>query len=184
MMKIYTKTGDEGTTSLVGGKRVSKGDIRLDCYGTVDELIAFTGYLRDHGECSEYNPFLLSVQDDLMVCASILATDINNKTAKIPKLYEHRIVELEKEIDKMQHSIPELNGFILPGGNKAVSVCHIARTITRRAERYIVSLDQKTEDIFLIMRYINRLSDYFFVLGRRISTDLRINETLWQPELH
>jgi cob(I)alamin adenosyltransferase len=183
-MKIYTKTGDKGTTSLVGGERTPKNDIRLDCYGTVDELIAYTGFLRDHEECRKYHDFLLQIQDDLMVCASILATDIDNKTAKIPKLYENRIVELEKEMDNMEKGLPEINGFILPGGNKAVSVCHVVRTVTRRAERLTVSLEQKSDSINLVLRYLNRLSDYFFMLGRRISADLNIKETLWQPKLH
>ena len=183
-MKIYTKTGDEGTTSLAGGKRISKSDVRLDCYGTVDELIAFVAFLIDHDESLPYKDILTGIQDDLMVCASILASDDEIKNLKIPKLSSARIVELEKEIDKMSKDLSELNGFILPGGNKAASVCHISRTITRRAERLVVSLNDKSEVTKNVQQYLNRLSDYFFVLGRRIMSDKNINETLWQPKLH
>lgn len=182
-MKIYTKTGDKGTTSLIGGKRIAKNHIRIEAYGTVDELIAQTGVVRDHLENRSLQDDLVSVQDQLMICAAILATDNDSKTTKIPKLSEERIVWLEKRIDTMEAKLKPLNNFILPGGHPAVSFAHVARTICRRAERCIISLSVASEVPDTIIMYFNRLSDYFFVLARFISLEFKADEIHWEPRL-
>src|SRR5688572_18409753 len=134
-MKIYTKTGDQGTTSLFGGKRVSKADLRIDSYGTVDELNSFIGLVRDQEINEKRKDFLLQIQNKLFIMGSVLATEPGNKKVKTPSLQEEDVVSLEREIDAMEGTLTPLRFFILPGGHVSVSFCHVARTVCRRAER-------------------------------------------------
>ena len=182
-MKIYTKKGDKGETSLLGGKRVSKSNIRIESYGTVDELNSWLGLIRDQKIDSDTKKFLIHIQDRLFTIGSHLASDPNKKGIKIPDIKEENIIALEKEIDKMNESLPEMKSFVLPGGNEIVSYCHIARCVCRRAERCVVNLasEEKVEDI--IIKYLNRLSDYLFVLSRKFSHDLNAEEIPWKPNL-
>lgn len=182
-MKIYTKTGDNGKTSLIGGTRVAKSHERLEAYGTLDELISWTGLLRDHDIDQQIKKVLLEVQDRLMTASSLLATDSPDSYEGLPKLIQPDIEFLEKEIDRMETGLPPLRSFILPGGNRTVSHCHIARTICRRAERIVIKLSERFDVDTLIIRYINRLSDYFFMLSRRLSFDLQADEVSWKPRL-
>jgi len=182
-VKIYTKTGDSGSTSLIGGKRVPKYHERIEVYGSLDELISFIGLLRDSLESEKYQEILIKIQDRLMVCSSLLASDCVECTEDLPKIYDKDIELLEKEIDKMEASLEPLMSFILPGGHQAVSVCHIARTICRRIERQVVKLSEQVILDELIVKYLNRLSDYLFVLARRISKDFNAKEIPWKPEL-
>jgi cob(I)alamin adenosyltransferase len=182
-MKIYTKTGDKGSTSLIGGKRVPKSHVRLEAYGTVDELIAYIGLLRDVEVAEKQKKELVRIQDRLMICASILATDEGAESIKLPKLHENDITALETAMDEMENGLPPLNSFILPGGHTSVSFCHIARTVCRRAERQAIRLSQEFEIEEIAIRYLNRLSDYLFMLSRRISFDLKVTEIPWIPEL-
>lgn len=181
-MKIYTKAGDKGQTMLIGGKRVLKSEKSIEAYGTVDELIAFTGLLRDHQLDNNIKSNLIQIQDVLMVCASILASDCDDCKVKIPELKESDIIFLEKEIDQMDGKIPPLQSFILPGGHQVVSLCHVVRTICRRAERRIVELGTESHVPETLLKYINRLSDYFFVLSRFLSADFQTDEIKWVPK--
>ena len=178
-MKIYTKKGDSGNTSLIGGKRVSKSDKRIEAYGTVDELIAFTGLLRDQQIKDSIKTKLIEVQDKLMICASILAADCDDCKLKLPALHEEDITFLENEIDEMEKSLMPLQSFILPGGHQVVSICHVARTICRRAERRIAEVNMESQVPDILIKFINRLSDYFFVLSRYLSSDFQIDEIKW-----
>ena len=182
-MKIYTKTGDKGITSLIGGRRVSKNHQRIEAYGTVDELIAFLGLLRDHTKNTELQSKIIKIQDELMICAAILATDCDNCEIRIPKLSENSIVWLETEIDNMENNLPRLSKFILPGGHSSVSFCHVARTVCRRAERIILGIEDLVKVPAEVIRYINRLSDYLFVLSRVLSIENQAVEITWQPLL-
>ena len=182
-MKIYTKTGDRGETSLIGGQRVPKYHLRLEAYGTIDELIAFTGLLRDFSTDSNTNTTLLEIQDKLMICAAILASDCDDCEIKIPKIKKDDILFLEKEIDAMESNLPQLSSFILPGGHPLISYTHVARTVCRRAERLIIKLSEETKVPNEVIMYVNRLSDYYFVLSRKFSVDLKVIEHLWLPKL-
>ena len=182
-MKIYTRSGDKGTTALIGGKRVRKNHVRIEAYGTVDELIAYIGVVRDHSKDDDVVKDLVKVQDELMVCAAILASDCDDCQTKIPKLSSDSVVWLESAIDKMEEKLPQITSFILPGGHPAVSFCHVARTVCRRAERLTLSLVDKTFVPEVVIRYLNRLSDYLFVLARRLSVDFQAVEIPWQPVL-
>lgn len=182
-MKIYTKTGDDGTTSLIGGTRVNKFDTRIEAYGTVDELISFTGFLRDMIENEELVKTILRIQDQLMVCASILATDCKDCDQELPSLDVSEIEFLEHEIDQMNLELPELNSFILPGGHIAVSSAHICRSICRRAERNTLKINIRDTNHQIAAKYLNRLSDYFFVLARKLSKDLKAKEIPWIPKV-
>jgi cob(I)alamin adenosyltransferase len=182
-MKIYTKTGDAGTTSLIGGTRVPKFHIRIEAYGTVDELISFVGLLRDQEIDQFHKKNLIRIQDRLMTCAAILATDCENCDVKIPQLHESDILFLEKAIDEMEKSLKALTSFILPGGHPAVSYCHVARSVCRRAERKTLYLSQEYAVDSMVIKYLNRLSDYFFVLSRKISSELQADEIPWKPDL-
>lgn len=173
-MKIYTKTGDAGTTALFGGKRVSKADLRVDAYGTVDELNSYLGLLFEE-------QLVLEIQDRLFTLGSMLATEPGNTKVKIPHLTEDDIVVLEKGIDKMEESLEPMKHFILPGGHQMVSFCHIARTVCRRAERLTVALNSVEPIDPLIIKYLNRLSDYLFVLSRFLSKKFNAKETPWIP---
>ena len=182
-MKIYTKKGDKGETGLLGGTRVKKSHIRIEAYGTVDELNSWIGLIRDQNIDKHSIETLIHVQDRLFTIGSHLASDPAKKGMKIPDILEENILLLEKEMDAMNESLPEMKSFVLPGGHTTVSYCHIARCICRRAERYAVNLasSEKVEDI--IIKYLNRLSDYLFVLSRKLSHDLKAEEIPWKPNL-
>ncbi len=180
-MKVYTKTGDKGTTALIGGKRVPKNHIRIEAYGTCDELIATIGFLRDFEIKERHKQFLTRIQEDLMILSAILSADCEGCLDELPKLSEESIVKLEREIDVLEESLPVLKAFLIPGGHKAVSVCHMARTICRRTERVVLSLNDVAEVPDPEMKYLNRLSDYLFVLSRTLSTDFNVQEIIWKP---
>lgn len=181
-MKIYTKTGDDGTTSLLGGKRVSKGDIRIDTYGTVDELNAYLGLLRDQEVNGGRKGILVEIQNNLFTIGAMLATDPAHNQAKIPSLSEDDVALLEREMDAMDQDLPTLRFFVLPGGNQSVSVAHIARTVCRRAERLTIALNAHDKVDPLAIKYLNRLSDYLFILSRKISQELGSEEIAWKPD--
>ncbi len=183
-MKIYTKTGDQGMTSLIGGKRVRKNHMRIEAYGTIDELIAYIGVVRDTQKNPEITTDLIQIQDHLMTVAAILATDCDDCNAKIPKLSEEAIVWLEDKIDKMEEKLKPLNEFLLPGGHPAVSFTHVARTVCRRAERCVLTLSASTTVSDIILHFLNRLSDYLFVLSRLLSTEFQAVEIHWNTRLY
>lgn len=181
-MKIYTKTGDQGTTSLFGGKRISKADLRIDAYGTVDELNAWIAVLRDQESNSGRKEILLAIQDRLFTMGSMLATEPGNTKVKIPTLADGDVQLLESAIDEMETYLPPLRSFILPGGHISVSFCHVARTVCRRAERIVIALHQTEPADLLIVKYLNRLSDYLFVLSRKMAQELNAVESPWTPK--
>jgi cob(I)alamin adenosyltransferase len=180
-MKIYTKTGDIGETSLFGGRRVLKNELRIEAYGTVDELNSWIGLLRDVNTESSTKDLLKEIQDRLFTLGSTLAADPANPKLKTPDLHESDIDRLEKAIDEIDEVLEPLRNFILPGGHVHVSYCHIARTVCRRAERICVALHQVTEIHPLVIKYINRLSDYLFTLSRKMAKDLGADEVNWLP---
>ncbi len=182
-MKIYTKSGDAGSTSLIGGTRVSKYDIRIESYGTVDELSAWIGLIRDQKIDKNISTNLIEVQDRLFTIESMLACDTSPSKLNLPEISEKDIIFLEQEIDSMTDELPVLKSFLLSGGSTVVSYCHIARTICRRAERFVIQLNEQYEVNPLVLAYINRLSDYLFVLSRKIGNDSGIKETLWKPRV-
>jgi len=182
-MRIYTKTGDLGQTSLIGGKRVPKYHERIEAYGTVDELISCIGLLRDLNDNDLYKKLLLHIQDRLMTAASLLAAGSIKFQKDLPKLGSEDIEFLEKEMDLMDAKLPELRSFLLPGGHPVVSCCHMARTICRRAERITVRLSRLSPHDRLIIKYLNRLSDFLFVFSRLISNELGVDEIQWKPKL-
>ena len=185
--KIYTKTGDKGQTSLIGGTRVPKHHIRIEAYGTVDELNSFVGLIRDNITEKELFDLLIEIQDRLFTIGSLLASDPEKGKMKLPQLNESDVVLLEKAIDKMNETLPEMKHFVLPGGNTVVSFCHIARCVCRRAERATLKLaesadgGEKVDE--LIYKYLNRLSDYLFVLSRKLTQDLKATEIIWKPRV-
>jgi cob(I)alamin adenosyltransferase len=178
-MKIYTLTGDDGTTSLSGGRRVPKHSLRVEAYGSVDELIAWIGLLRDHKENIERKEFLIYIQNQLMRSAAGLAYDSLNSNSREILPDQDCIALIEKEIDNMEASLEPLKNFILPGGNIAVSHCHIARCVCRRAERAVLRLNETEGSPELIIKLLNRLSDFLFVLSRKISKESDIEEIKW-----
>ena len=182
-MKIYTKTGDEGTTSLFGGKRVSKSDLRIDSYGTIDELNSYVGLLRDQEVNHKRKDVLVEIQDRLFTIGSMLATEPGNTKVKIPVLQEGDITFLEKQIDEMDLLLPPMKFFVLPGGHVSISFGHVARTVCRRAERLVIAFNQQEKVESLIIKYLNRLSDYLFVLCRMMTQELEIEETTWKPRM-
>jgi cob(I)alamin adenosyltransferase len=184
-LKIYTKTGDKGTTTLIGGTKVLKSDLRIEAYGTIDELNSYIGLCRDLLADESSKKILREIQDRLFTIGSSLACDPEKETKmKIPDLKEDDIVLLEKEIDSMDGQLPELKNFILPGGHPTVSHIHIARCICRRAERNCVRLQNETsEESSLIIKYLNRLSDYLFELSRYIAHQLNAEEITWKPRV-
>jgi cob(I)alamin adenosyltransferase len=188
-MKIYTKTGDKGTTSLFGGTRVPKHHIRIESYGTVDELNSHIGLVKDQKVGDRTREVLNRVQDRLFTIGSILATDPEKAILKsgqerlnIPTITEEDVALLENEMDIMNEELPEMTHFILPGGHPSVSICHIARCVCRRAERQSTALYEIETFSELVLHYLNRLSDYLFVLARKLSKDLHANEVKWIPE--
>lgn len=182
-MKIYTKTGDKGETSLFGGKRVKKFDIRIEAYGTVDELNSYVGLMRDYTINAHHKTTLIEIQDRLFTIGSLLAADPDKPALKKPDLIESDIELLEKEMDKMNESLPPLKTFVLPGGHKEVSFAHIARCVCRRAERNVVRLAEEVDVQNIIIIYLNRLSDYIFVLSRDMAKRLDAEETPWRPRM-
>lgn len=178
--KVYTKTGDKGETALFGGQRVSKSHLRVDAYGTVDELNSFVGWLRDSVENQHTRGFLAQIQHRLFTLGSHLASDPVKQLA-VPDLLPNDVELLEKEMDAMEAVLPPLKNFILPGGHPVVSVCHVCRTVCRRAERLAVALHQEDPVEDLVLQYLNRLSDYFFMLARQLAHDLGADEVIWNP---
>ena len=188
-MKIYTKTGDTGKTSLFGGTRVPKYHLRIEAYGTVDELNSYIGLIRDQKIDSHTTEILLKIQNELFTLGSMLATPPEKEILKsgkvrlnINKVSEESVAILENEIDLMNESLPPMSHFILPGGHTTVSFCHIARCICRRAERITTQLSDESTINPKILMYLNRLSDYLFVLARKLTIDNRALEIPWIPE--
>lgn len=183
--KIYTKTGDKGTTSLIGGTKVPKSHLRIEAYGTVDELNSYIGLCRDLLTDDNSRSILQEVQDRLFTIGSSLACDpIKEPKMRIPDLKEKDVELLEKEMDKINEGIPEMKSFILPGGHTTVSHLHIARCVCRRAERCCVRLELESLEVEqIILKYLNRLSDYLFVLSRHISHQLNAREIPWKPRV-
>ncbi|MEE9364715.1 MAG: cob(I)yrinic acid a,c-diamide adenosyltransferase [Cellulophaga sp.] len=187
-MKIYTKTGDKGTTALFGGTRVPKHHIRIDSYGTIDELNSWIGLIRDQEIDTNSKEILVNIQDKLFILGAILATDPEKMMLKngkerlnISKIKEVNIELLENEMDEMNNDLPTMTHFVLPGGHTTVSYCHIARTVCRRAERLSSYLHENEPFDPLVLSYLNRLSDYLFVLARKLSKDNNVNEVKWVP---
>lgn len=181
-MKIYTKKGDSGTTSLLGGHRVPKHHLRIEAYGTVDELNSHIGMVRDLNDNQKVSEILLNVQDRLFTLGSHLALEKEDSKIKLPQLFDSDVKYLEEEIDRMEEALPEMRNFVLPGGHQLISSTHIARCVCRRAERMSVHLSEVHKVDELIIRYLNRLSDYLFVLARKFTKDLDAKETPWQPK--
>lgn len=188
-MKIYTKTGDKGTTALFGGTRVPKHHIRIESYGTVDELNSYIGLIRDQEIETHSKETLIRIQDRLFTLGAILATAPEKAMLKsgkerlnIPKISETDIEQLEKEMDAMNETLPQMTHFVLPGGHQTVSHCHIARCVCRRAERLATLLHEQEPTDPLVLMYLNRLSDYLFVLARKLTYDLQAEEIKWIPE--
>lgn len=187
-MKIYTKTGDAGQTSLFNGKRVPKHHLRVEAYGQVDELNAFTGHLRDQVDSDKIKADLLRIQNQLFVIGSHLAFEHSNSlknkklASLLPVFEESETAFLENEIDQMTARLPTMTHFILPGGHPTVSVCHLARTVCRRAERAVTLLMQNDQVDIRLVVYLNRLSDYLFVLSRYICQQLKVEEIKWIPK--
>ncbi|MGB2128984.1 MAG: cob(I)yrinic acid a,c-diamide adenosyltransferase [Flavicella sp.] len=187
-MKIYTKTGDQGKTSLFGGSRVSKSHIRIETFGTVDELNSYIGLLRDQKIDNLTYETLVKIQKDLFAIGAVLATpDENMKKDKTKdkidacSINDSHVSFLEKEIDRMDALLDPMTHFILPGGHTSVSYCHVSRCICRRAERWVVLLSENTSLNPVILEYLNRLSDYLFVLARKLTLDLGVKEEKWLP---
>ncbi len=188
-MKIYTKTGDTGTTALFGGTRVPKHHIRIDSYGTVDELNSYLGLIRDQNINANYKNSLIAIQENLFTVGAVLATDPKKAILKngkqrlnINTITENNIGYLENQIDVMNETLPAMTHFVLPGGHQAVSLCHIARCVCRRAERLASALNDFEPIEANTLIYLNRLSDYLFVLARKLSYDLKAKEIKWIPE--
>lgn len=182
-MRIYTKTGDQGETSLVYGTRVRKDALRIESYGTVDELNSYIGLVRDQEVNVSRKEILKEIQDRLFTIGATIATEPDKDRKKIPDLFESDVAFLEQEMDKMDTELPELRYFVLPGGHQSVSFCHLARTVCRRAERLCVSLAQDEPVDGLVIKYLNRLSDYLFVLSRKMCQELNAEEVKWIPRV-
>lgn len=183
-MKIYTKTGDKGTTSLIGGTRVPKHHLRIETYGTVDELNSCIGMIRDLAESDNHLNFILNeIQDRLFTIGSHLAADPEKSRMKLPDLSEADVTILEKEIDSMNEILPELKSFILPGGHPVSSWCHLARCVCRRCERLVSHLSEENEVHPVVIVYLNRLSDFLFVLARKVLLDHHKVEISWKPRI-
>lgn len=183
-MKIYTKTGDEGKTSLIGGTRVAKHHVRIEAYGTIDELNSYIGLIRDVvEEKDKCSAVLQEIQDRLFTIGSSLASDPEKSRMKIPDLNAEDITLLEKEMDRMNEILPELKSFVLPGGNTINSYCHIGRCVCRRAERLATHLSEQEWVEPKVLQYLNRLSDYLFVLARMVSFTRNAKEIPWKPRV-
>lgn len=182
-MKIYTKKGDKGLTSLIGGTRVPKHHLRIEAYGTVDELNVYIGLIRGQDIEVETQNALKEIQDRLFTVGASLAADPEKSKMKIPDLHLSDIEFLENEIDKMDAVLPPLKHFILPGGSDSVSFCHLARVVCRKAERLSVQLSESSFVDEKVVMYLNRLSDYLFVLGRKVAFDGNVDEYIWIPRV-
>lgn len=182
-LRIYTKTGDKGETSLIGGTRLPKHHIRIEAYGDVDELNSQIGVVRSQSIATHYKAVLTEIQDRLFTIGSLLAADPEKNKMKLPEVHEADITFLEKEIDAMETELPEMKNFILPGGYEPAALCHVARCVCRRAERAVLKLaaNEKVEEV--IYKYLNRLSDYLFVLARKVAHDANAEETPWKPRM-
>ncbi len=178
-MKIYTKKGDTGLTSLIGGTRVPKHHIRVEAYGTVDELNTCIGMVASQPIDEHIKKILLQIQDKLFVLGSLLAEDLEKSKMKLPDIIEEDIALLENEIDSIENVLPPLQNFILPGGNIPASFCHLSRVVCRRAERVVSQLAENSSVQPIIIKYLNRLSDYLFVLSRKLNFDSGTPEILW-----
>ena len=179
-MKIYTRAGDKGTTSLLGGTKVPKNDFRIEAYGTLDELISWLGLIHTQSIDRHDKIVLFKIQELLMTVSSHLA-DEKQELKNIPMPDDHDIEWIENEIDRIQKLVPPLKSFIIPGGHPTIAYCHLARTICRRAERRLVPVIEKRSDIAVSMKLLNRLSDYLYVLCRKVSLDLNCEEKIWKP---
>ncbi|MDA3904585.1 MAG: cob(I)yrinic acid a,c-diamide adenosyltransferase [Bacteroidales bacterium] len=179
--KIYTKSGDKGQTALIGGSRVPKYHQRIEAYGTIDELKSYIGLIRDISEDEDVRTLLFEIQDRLFTAESLIAADSLEAVKGLPKLFETDVEILEKSIDNMNESLPELSSFIMPGGHPLASHTHIARTICRRAERITIKTAEEFAIDPLCVKYLNRLSDFLFVLARKFAFELGGNEIKWKP---
>lgn len=182
-MKIYTKKGDTGTTQLIGGTRIPKHSLKIEAYGTVDELNSYIGLIRDQEIAEIHIQELLEIQDRLFTIGSHLAEDKNKSSMKLPEIFDADVVFLEKAIDEMDQVLPEMKSFVLPGGHTIVSFCHVARCVCRRAERITAHLNEEEGVEAVILTYINRLSDYLFILSRKLTQDLKATEQPWKPRM-
>jgi cob(I)alamin adenosyltransferase len=180
-MKVYTKTGDKGETSLFGGKRVKKYDVRIEAYGTSDELNSWIGLIRSENIAEDHQTILEEIQDRIFTLGAQLAADPDKPKLKMPHIEEGDIELLEKKIDEMDTALPVMTKFTLPGGNTVVSYCHVARCVCRRCERRVIELADTAEVDTLIVQYLNRLSDYLFVLGRKLAQETNAPEVYWEP---
>ncbi|MCH2235436.1 MAG: cob(I)yrinic acid a,c-diamide adenosyltransferase [Crocinitomicaceae bacterium] len=180
-MKVYTKKGDKGETGLIGGTRVSKAHVRIEAYGTVDELNSYTGLLRDTAVDDLRKDQLIEIQDRLFTLGSWLANDEEKSKMKLPELMESDVDYLEKAIDEMEESLEPMKFFVLPGGHVNVSYCHIARCVCRRSERLVVRASEVIPVSDLVISYLNRLSDYLFVYSRYLCAKLEAEEIPWKP---
>ncbi len=179
-MKIYTKSGDKGKTSLIGGKRIDKDELQVEAYGSVDELNSNLGLLVEYLTQKNDKEFILEIQNKLFIIGSQLAVDtksLNNLV--LPSLNKNSIMNIENEIDLIESQVSKMTNFIIPGGSKIIATCHICRSVCRRAERRVISLNKQTKIDSLIITFLNRFSDYLFVLSRKIALDTNTNEKLW-----
>ena len=181
-MKVYTKKGDKGKTQLLGGSIVDKDHVKLECYGTIDELNSFIGNIYDQDLKKFHKEILLNIQNQLFNLGSVISFDGKKDKIKLPNITAKNIEMLEKAIDKMEESLPMLKNFILPSGHPTTSKCHIARTVCRRAERNLVALSKTSEIDNLHLEYLNRLSDYLFVLARAVLKENNAEEIEWQKD--
>ncbi|MBN2235912.1 MAG: cob(I)yrinic acid a,c-diamide adenosyltransferase [Bacteroidales bacterium] len=181
--KIYTKGGDKGETALIGGTRVPKYHQKIEAYGTIDELKSYLGLIRDLSEDEATSELLFEIQDRLFTTESLIAADSEESTHRLPKLFESDVELLEKSIDKMNETLPELTSFIMPGGHVLASHAHIARTICRRAERLTIKSAETHPIDPLCIKYLNRLSDFLFVLARKFAYELGGKEIKWKPRI-
>ena len=181
-MKIYTKTGDKGQTGLIGGRRVSKAELRIDAYGTVDELNSWIGLVRDQAVNGSRKELLKEIQDRLFTIGAELATDPEKAPRQVmPAIVPADVTLLEASMDAMDAELPELRAFVLPGGHESVSFCHLARTVCRRAERLTIALNDTSPVDPMVVQYLNRLSDYLFMLSRKMAQDVGAEEVEWKP---
>ncbi|MFT4032823.1 MAG: cob(I)yrinic acid a,c-diamide adenosyltransferase [Siphonobacter sp.] len=181
-MKIYTKTGDKGHTALISGKRISKADDRIEAYGTIDELNSYVGLVRDQPINISRRELLKEIQDRLFVIGSHLADDGSSHKI-LPDLFDSDVALLEEQMDTFDTTLPELRHFLLPGGHESVSFAHLARTVCRRAERQVVALSEHQIVETVVIRYLNRLSDFLFVLSRKMAQELAVEEVKWVPRV-
>ena len=180
-MKIYTKTGDKGQTSLIGGTRVPKHHIRIEAYGTVDELNSWMGVIRDSIGDDATKKLIIDIQDKLFTIGSHLASDPEKSKMKLPEITDAHVQMMEVAIDEIDKVVPPMKNFVLPGGHLSVSYCHVARCVCRRAERCIIHLSETAPVEDVVIRYINRLSDYLFMLSRKLTHELSAEEIPWLP---